>query len=248
MKPATRNKVAAFVSVFLALAVVSSPAFAVPPAPGDKSPGIAPINSKPHGKSYSEWAATWWEWVLENSNSIYFKPDGNPSQIQCVEIEKNVWLLFGTTDPNGTHVERTCTVPPGSALFFPLFNVAYSAWKDDPPETQTEYFARQQVAFVKDSVQIVAEIDGTSVNTPLNYYEESTVFAVNVIQELAEMYVKFGRVAGEVWEPSVDAGYYLFLNPLTPGQHTLSWVVTRNNPAGEIAQDLRYTVIVKPGK
>jgi hypothetical protein len=245
MKLASRNKVAVFVSVFLAFAVVSSPAFAVPPTPENQNPGIAPINSRPHGKSYSEWAATWQKWVMENTNSHFYKADGDPAQISCVEIEKNVWLLFGTYNQTGAHVERSCTVPPGSALFYPLVNVSYFAWPDDPPDTRTEAAVRAMVAGLKDSVQIVATIDGASVNTPTNYYEESTLFAVTAPAELANPYE---RPAGEVWEPSVDAGYYLFLNPLTPGQHTLSWVVTRNNPAGEIAQDLRYTVIVKPGK
>lgn len=245
MKPASRNKVAMFVSVFLALAVVSSPAFAAPPAPKDQNPGVAPINSKPHGKNYPEWAATWWKWVLENTNSHFYKPDGDPSQVQCVEIEKNVWLLFGTFSQSGAHVERSCTVPTGSALVFPLINVSYSAWPDDPPETRTEPAVRAMVAGIKDSVQIVATIDGTSVEAPLNYFETSTLFAVTAPAELANPY---GRPAGEVWEPSVDAGYYLFLHPLTPGQHTIAWVATRNDPAGQIAQDVLYTVIVKPGK
>jgi hypothetical protein len=248
MRSSSRNKVAAFVSILIALAVVSSPALAAPPAPGNQNPGIAPINSKPHGKSYSEWAAVWQKWVLETTTSHYYKPDGDPNQVQCVEIEKNVWLLFGTYNQTGAHVERSCTVPPGSALFYPLVNVAYSAWQDDPPETRTEQFARQQVAGLKDSVQIAATIDGSSVDVPLNYFEESAIYAVNVTKELAEIYKDYGRVAGEVWEPSVDAGYYLFLDPLTPGQHTLTWVVKGTDAAGKIIQDLRYTINVKPGK
>jgi hypothetical protein len=128
-------------------------------------------------------------------------------------------------------------------LFFPLHNFVYLAFPVDD-DTSVE-FARAQVAHVKGSVSIVAEIDGTSVIAPLNYYEDSAVFAITAPEELAS---PNGRPTGEVWTPGVDAGYYLFLNPLTPGQHTITFISTFNDPAGKVSQNLRYTVIVKPGK
>jgi hypothetical protein len=43
------------------MSLTGSPAFAEGRDHGNPNPGIAPINSKPHGKSYSEWAAAWWQ-------------------------------------------------------------------------------------------------------------------------------------------------------------------------------------------
>jgi hypothetical protein len=33
-------------------------------AKGNPNPGISPIDSKPGGQSYSQWAAAWWQWSL----------------------------------------------------------------------------------------------------------------------------------------------------------------------------------------
>ena len=33
-------------------------------ADGNSNPGILPINSTSHGKTYGEWTAAWWQWAL----------------------------------------------------------------------------------------------------------------------------------------------------------------------------------------
>jgi hypothetical protein len=56
------------------------------------------------------------------------------------------WFLPGTlsSDP----VSRTCSVPTGKHVAFPVVNNAYFAFSNDPPEHRTENFVRSQVAFV----------------------------------------------------------------------------------------------------
>ena len=46
--------------------------------------------------------------------------------------------------------------------------------------------------------------------------------------------------------PSVDAGFYLFLNPLPPGSHTIRW---QSGSCGftDIA-DITYQLFVTPGR
>ena len=60
------------------------------------------------------------------------------------------------------HVERTCTIPEGKAIFFPVFNVFSTFGDPDSPNL------RGAIMFVKDYVNKVtnlkASVDGTNIN------------------------------------------------------------------------------------
>ena len=199
--------------------------------------GIAPPQSRPHGKSYGEWAAEWWQWALGipvSSNPLLDLTGENCA----VNQPDHVWFLAGTF--GGEPVTRECTIPTGRALLFPLINNAYFAFPNDPPETRTEEFIRAQVACAEDATLSLVEIDGVPVRDPGRYFEESVVFEVVLGEDNL-----FGAPAGFTLSPSVDAGYYLFLTPLTPGEHTIHWQVTSG--CG-FSQDITYHLTVSPGR
>jgi hypothetical protein len=152
-----------------------------------------------------------------------------------------VWFLAATFG-NGT-VERSCTVPTGTALLLPLINAFYGAFLSDPPEQRTEEFLRAQVAC--HDVALSATIDGSEVDNPLQYFEQSPLFDVQLPED---------NVAGLtpdqapelLLSPSVDAGYYLFLEPLPPGEHTFHWQASQSCPFGDFAQTVTYHLTVSP--
>lgn len=205
----------------------------------NSNPGVAPSQAKPHGKTYGEWAAEWWQWALEAPASI--NPIVDTTGEHCTAGQTGqVWFLagtFGTSD-----VERTCTVPKGTALFFPLINAFSGAFLNDPEELRTVEYNRKQV--MCHDVVISAEIDGVPVNNPLQYFEQSPIFEVQFpkdnIFELTEEDAK-----DLLLSPTVDAGYYLFLHPLRPGTHTLHWVASQTCPFGEFAQEVTYHLTVR---
>jgi hypothetical protein len=208
------------------------------------NPGIAPIQSQPHGKSYSEWAAQWWQWVLGVPASV--NPLIDSTGAFCAEGQTgHVWFLAGTSSFLGgpPSVERSCTVPTGTALFLPLINAFYGAFLNDPPETRTEEFVRAQVE-CSDAV-LSAAIDGIEVNNPLQYFEESPLFEVQLPEDNV-----FGASEDDIPElllsPSVDAGYYLFLQPLPPGEHTIHWEASQSCPFGDVTQEVTYHITVQP--
>ena len=69
-----------------------------------------------------------------------------------------VWFLAGTF--GGDPVTRTCRVPSGRALLFPVANNGYFAFLDDPPEQRTEAFVRSIARQVTDATTAHATIDG----------------------------------------------------------------------------------------
>ena len=85
---------------------------------GGRQPHIAPIQSHPHGQTYGEWAADWWQVALETPASV--NPLTDETGENCDQGDMgNVWFLFGTF---GGAVERDCEIPVGTALFLPLIN------------------------------------------------------------------------------------------------------------------------------
>jgi len=205
------------------------------------NPGIAPIQSKPHGKTYSAWAAQWWQWALEIPASV--NPLIDTTGENCGQGQSNrVWFLAGSTFVSG-HITRECTVPRGTALFFPLINSAFFAFLNDPPEVRTEDFIRSQVTCVEDTLFSLVEIDGVAVIDPKQYLEKSVIFEVFLPEDNI-----FGATEADIPEltlsPGVDEGFYLFVFPLTPGNHTIRWQASSAACGGNV-QDITYHLTVK---
>ena len=86
---------------------------------------VYPPGSKPYGLSYGEWGARWWQYVLSippKSNPILDGIQGKPPHgNHCAEGQSDpVWFLPGTF---GGTAFRTCTVPLGRSLLFPIVNL-----------------------------------------------------------------------------------------------------------------------------
>ena len=206
---------------------------------GGTNPGVAPAQSSPYGKSYSAWAASWWQWVLETPASV--TPILDATGENCAQGQSGrVWFLAGAfgSDP----VTRDCTVPRGRALFLPLINLAYFAFLNDPPATRTEEFIRSQITCVEDATFAVVEIDGVNVVNPGQYLEKSVVFDVLLPEDNL-----FGATGADIPEltlsPSADEGFYLFVAPLAPGTHTIRWQAS--SAACGFGQDITYHLTVK---
>jgi hypothetical protein len=57
----TRRFAAVGLALALALAGLALPTASR--AQGNPNPGVAPPQSHPHGLSYAEWGARWWQWA-----------------------------------------------------------------------------------------------------------------------------------------------------------------------------------------
>lgn len=175
---------------------------------GNPNPGILPPDSSAFGQRYGEWAADWWTWVINEAGAPLMDATG----ADCGLGQSGpVWFLAGSwIGP----VERECAVPAGRALFFPIQNIAFLGYEDDPwpyyPYTD-EADARAGLAATNDaSGGRSAAIDGVPVADLDRYRVTSPVF-------------------GAVWPdwqtlyPNVDDGWYLLVAPLSAGEHEISF-------------------------
>src|SRR6185436_10849606 len=161
---------------------------------------------------YAGWSAAWWQWNLAQPL------DGHPS-LDTPDFDVaagqtgDVWFLAA---PFGT-VERTCTIPSGKALFIALLNGECSNLEPDPFHGDT---AKEQRTCARDSanhiVSAFCEIDGVAVTKISSYRVTSPQFTFTAPSPWI-----FGDTGGT--GTAVGDGYYVFVAPLSPGEHTIHY-------------------------
>lgn len=194
-----------------------------------------------HDARYGTTGARFWQWGLTQpaATNPLFDTTG---EFCDVGQRGHTWFLAGYT---GGPITRTCTVPAGTTLVFPVVNGFYGATPGDPPEQSTEAFVREQVAGLRAGAHdLRVTVDVTVLPSSRIRYEDSVVFSVT----LPEGNV-FGAPAGTVVAPTVDAGYYVTLRPLRPGTHTvhIQGAVDAAAPVGSFAVDVTYLLTVQRG-
>ena len=176
---------------------------------GNQNPRVLPVNSRPLGLSYGEWAAEWWKWVTEIPAAVNPQLD-ETGEFCSLGQSGNVWFL-GSSFGFGQW-ERACEVPTGKAIFFPIVPAVFWA----PEDGQTEEEIRALANAAMDGVDLLeCTIDGVPLKNLFDYRAESPAFT------LADtLLIDFGLPPGDRF-PAVADGYWLFLAPLSRGEHVI---------------------------
>ena len=218
MKLGTKYWRSSIVVVMVGMALIMSTPVVF--ASANPNPGVLPPNSQPYGLTYGEWSAKWWQWAVKipASNS----PISDTTGAHCaVNQSGNVWFLAGTatSTAGGPGVTRTCTVPSGKAILFPIINGECSqAEGNGTTQAQLSACAKSLI----DAVTVVtATVDGVDLQnlTPPNspYRVQSPLYTFNAVQDNP-----FSIPPGP--SPSVADGYWILLAPLSTGQHTIHFL------------------------
>jgi hypothetical protein len=182
------------------------------------NPGVLSPNSAPHGMTYGEWSAKWFKWAYEPSPAN--SPVRDTTGANCaVGQSGQVWFLAGTFFPPGPPVVvRSCTIPAGQMLFFPVGN-GFCAGDGFP-----NGFAGERAC----ATQFAASLSGFSADVdevPINNLQADLVH--NYYRALSPEFDLvlgadniFGAPAG-TYSPGAGDGVYLMLAPLSPGKHTI---------------------------
>ena len=177
------------------------------------NPGIFPPDSMPYGKSYSEWVASFWEWLLE------YPLPGNPALEQenfDLSLRQSGQVWFWAAPDFG---ERAATLPAGKALFLTLRDVECSSLEpeDSGFHGDTEEEQAECATFWADHIiNVFCVIDGQPVKNIQAYRFLSPQFSFDAPTPWI-----FGETGGA--GTSVGDGYFLMLAPLPKGQHTIHY-------------------------
>jgi hypothetical protein len=216
----------ALVTIFgstLAGSAMAAPTYAPPPP------------ATPHLRAYPDWAALWNQWAYGTPADQNPLLDATGADCAVNQPVPGVFFLAGTI--GGGPVTRTCTVPVGTAFLVPVLNASFFAQATDPADQRTEAFVRSQVTCTENAPSLSLVVDGTALLNPQSFLEKSTLFSVDLPPNNI-----FGAPA-QVLSPSVDEGYYGFVEPLTPGSHVVH--ITSSSAACGIAIDATYNLTVQ---
>ena len=166
----------------------------------------------PYEKSWETWVELWWQWCYSfpYEDSPEFDSTGEFSQKG--QFQDSVWFLAGSY---GGKVERNCTIPQGTAIFFPIINDIISYHSDPQLRTDSELFAYAKTDLDQTNL-ISASLDGLRIPNLNSYRVQSNLFQINIPD----------RSNKDLWikTKAVSDGFWLFLKPLSPGRHKLEFI------------------------
>lgn len=204
----------------------------------ERMPGIKPPEAVAYGMNYGQWSAAWWQHVLgiaKENNPLHDR-----SGQYCGRQQSGpVWFLVG--DGGGRPVTRTCTVPGGKAIFFPIINVECSSVERPPFFGKNERELRACVGPIMDGIDtgsLKVEINGVEVPLLQRYRMQSGKF---------DFVLRDDNILGVF--PSrgsaVSDGYWLMLEPLQPGWHVIHFEAKFASGIGRgVGQNVTYNLIV----
>jgi len=207
------------------------------------NPGVFPNE----GQKYGQLGARWWQWAYSfPAAEVPFVNTGGPVDISAGQ-KSAVWFLAGAAFGLGP-VTRSGEVPAGKFLFFPLVNLVNDypcppefGFEPPPGETLKHFLQRTGNEyldyFVPDPATLFAEIDGVSLTNLPSYRATSNLFKFTADPALTGM----DPCITGTRQPGVAVGYWLLLEPLSPGVHTLHF----GGPSA--GQDITYILTVLPG-
>jgi hypothetical protein len=195
--------------------------------------------------AYKPLSAEWWQWALS------VPADQNPlldsTGADCMIGQRGTtWFLGGTFYPLASPVTRACSIPEGITLFFPVANTVGmdtpgACGQGDP--LPSSFYRQANADFISGVTNMSVTLDGNSAG-PI-HHSASPVFAVALPAD--SVFVPFcppDSLPVGIYSPSVDEGYYVRLNPLSVGVHTLR--IRAENPTAGFAQDVTYNLRVVP--
>jgi hypothetical protein len=237
------RKLVQSVVAVIALMMVAAAAFA-----SDHSKVVVP-GEEFLGKSYSELASEWTNWLVTEpiATNPAFDPDGR----FCDRNQSGqVWFLASTF---GGVADRTCEVPAGKAIFLSLGGVFVSFAPEFPaagdPCLQLATSLEQVRCDVNEDVPVAPNVsfevtlDGEPVEDLFAFRAQSQPGGFTLRVPNPSFLTDLGLAAGDR-SPAVADGYFLFLKPLHPGEHTLNFRMI--NPDNS-ERGVNYTLIVGGG-
>ncbi len=160
--------------------------------PGQSVAGVAQVDL----------SVQWWQWAFSFERAR--SPIADQTGALCASRQSgDVWFLAGTY---GTQrVQRSCTIPYGKTLFFPLVN--YVAFRGEGTQEPCMSLAARAAALANNPSALVLDIDGKR-HGNLHVHRLATRC--------------FSLVPGQAADAVAD-GYYVAIRPLARGTHVLNF-------------------------
>lgn len=193
-------------------------------------------DSEYEGKSYGEWSAEWWKWVLSMPKDSHPLFDNAPAGKNQPD---NLWFLGGTVnfleDELDETIERTVSIPYGKAIFIPVTTVMMAKSLGDSADS-LDILSRE---WLRDFDDLYCEINGRKINNIESYRFETES---NFSYTLPENNI-FNLDAGDYEQDAYAVGYYIILTDTEKGNYTVRFYTKQD--WADYLQDVIYYITVE---
>lgn len=165
------------------------------------------------GTSIKGWTENWWTWALQAPATMNPLND-QTGQWADFDNERPVFFAAGALSGS---FERTFTVQEGTPILIPVYNFVSLAFNSDPPDYADKAVAEWEAGVTS----LSATIDGDPIENIEAYLVQTDHFTPGAPKPNSLLQT-FGIPPGDDLFPSKGSGYWLMIEGLTPGPHTIT--------------------------
>jgi hypothetical protein len=181
-----------------------------------------------------------------NSIPISANPTLDTSGANCMVGQSgSVWFI-PTQALASTPIIRTCSIPAGVSLFVSVFDF----FADNTPGVcgqgrplTVEQLRAQIKPFVDGATNLSLEVDGNPIR--ITRVQSDVFVLAQPADNLQTLACPPGQSPAGVFSPAVDDGYFVLLQPLSVGNHTLH-ITASDLPLFPFTADITYDLTVVP--
>jgi len=206
----------------LALSLLATTAIGAFAASAPSAEVLVPLGTPVADRTQEMWSARWWMWAASFDGA---SPIQDTTGDLCgMRQMGEVFFLAGTYESRPVH--RTCKVPAGKHLFFPLVNYVVTP---NGGISRCEEITAQARAMTDEPARMFLELDGK----PLPDMKRQRIATSECFNVAA--------FSGGPKMMSASNGYWAMLKPLPAGKHTLHL----GGALPSLRQDVTYTLLVE---
>jgi hypothetical protein len=189
-------------------------------------------------------AAQWWQWAVSIPADV--NPLLDTTGDDCMVGQRGAdWFLAGTFFPLSGSVTRSCSIPEGVSLFFPVadfigFDNPGQCGQDEP--FGSAFWRGLAADFVNGVTNLSVTLDGQPFSGVQRV--ESQVFAIALPADSIFAPFCVPPLQAGIYSPAIDEGFYVRLNPLAVGSHTVHFHA--ENASQGFLVDVTYNLTVEP--
>jgi hypothetical protein len=198
----------------------------------------------PRSTLTAEWRQ--WSYSIPTDRSPLLDMTG---QYCMVGQRGSVWFLAGFFLGSAVPITRTCSVPEGTTLFFPVINSdsinAPNVCGQGPEDLTVKSLRASTKSIIDSATNLKVEVDGHNANNLLKRIQ-SPVYEIALPEDNVFLTPCGGpgTVPSGVYSPAVDDGYYATIEPLKPGDHTIYFHA--ETTADQTNENITYHLTVVP--
>ena len=211
-------------TIMLALGVLLALALTTPMALAEVGQG------KVASGTTEKLAAAWTQWAYSKPEAESPLKGGNyEGGLRCdgtpvSPTPGNTWFLAGTVGSAVKETVRTCTMPVGTRLFFPVYSATFIITEPDENEQIAREFVTGRVDAVQADPDLTLEVtvDGKEINSNRIVRAQTPFFDLTFEEGNI-----FGLDPGAY--TTISDGLWVTLPPLPPGEHVIHFELSAPN-------------------